>query len=121
MIPAILFRLRLLMHGEAAILRHLSKIQRALERIVTQNDDVLALVDTLGTDVTSMRESLTGISSDVTDLKAQIAALPVGQPLDQATVDALTQKVNDVSDVTDAFASLDSETTQEPADPAPAE
>ena len=106
--------------GEAMALLHqidrkLTRVLEGIQVVTTQNEEVAALVEQLGGDVASLRSSLTGVAGDVTDLKAQIAALPAGEPLTAETLENLRGTVADIAEVTDEFATLDESTPAEPA------
>lgn len=90
--------------------------------MTTQNEEVQQLVQELGGDVASLRETLTGVGGDVAYLKAKLDELPAGQPLDAATLADLRSTVNGVHEVTAQFVDLDVSTVppaDEPTAPAP--
>lgn len=109
--------------------RQLDRIERKLDHLLegqqimtTQNEEVRQLVQDLGGDVASLRETLTGVGGDVAYLKAKLDELPVGQPIDEATMSGLRGTVNGVHEVTAQFIDLDASTeppADEPTEPAP--
>ena len=107
--------------GYARVLRWISTLDERIEILMTQNDEVAALVAQLGGDVASLRSSLAGVSGDVSYLKAKIDALPVGGVLTEHVLADLRDTVGSVAEVTDAYAALDAETDSSDPQPSPPE
>ena len=79
-----------------------SKLHILLEKVETLmslSPQVQTLVDEVTANTNAVQAALAGLAAEatqITALQAQIAALPAGQPIDQADLDAITKAVTDL-------------------------
>jgi hypothetical protein len=97
--------------------RQLSLILERLDHMSTQNEEVRALVDQLGSDQAAQDQAISDVAADVSFLKDKLAQLPTGEPLDPQVVADLQERADHAHTIAQALSDLAGQTDSTGVDP----
>lgn len=86
------------------------RTNRKLDLIMTQNDEARELLTRLGASQDAQDAAITDVAADLTFLKDLLANQPVGEPLDEATMEEFRTRVTRSEAGASALAALAAQT-----------